>query len=32
MTAFYTWDVFMSLNGCGSVSRGWGGYWGKAWA
>jgi dihydrofolate reductase len=29
MTAIYTWDVFMSLNGCGSVSRGWGGYWGK---
>ncbi len=29
MTATYTFDVFMSLNGCGSVSRGWGGYWGK---
>jgi dihydrofolate reductase len=29
MTATYTWDVFMSLDGYGSVSRGWGGYWGK---
>jgi dihydrofolate reductase len=29
MTTTYTFDVFMSLNGCGSVSRGWGGYWGK---
>ena len=29
MTAAYTFDVFMSLDGFGSVSRGWGGYWGK---
>jgi dihydrofolate reductase len=29
MTAIYTFDVFMSLDGFGSVSRGWGGYWGK---
>ena len=29
MTATYTWDAFMSLDGYGSVSRGWGGYWGK---
>jgi dihydrofolate reductase len=29
MTATYTFDVFMSLDGYGSVSRGWGGYWGK---
>ncbi len=29
MTAPYTFDVFMSLDGFGSVSRGWGGYWGK---
>ena len=29
MTATYTFDVFMSLDGFGSVSRGWGGYWGK---
>ena len=29
MTATYTFDVFMSFDGYGSVSRGWGGYWGK---
>lgn len=29
MTATYTFDVFMSLDGFGSVSHGWGGYWGK---
>jgi dihydrofolate reductase len=29
MTATYTFDVFTSLDGYGSVSRGWGGYWGK---
>jgi dihydrofolate reductase len=29
MTATYTFDVFMSLDGFGSVSCGWGGYWGK---
>lgn len=29
MTASYTFDVFTSLDGYGSVSRGWGGYWGK---
>lgn len=29
MTVTYTFDVFMSLDGFGSVSRGWGGYWGK---
>ncbi len=29
MTATYTFDVFASLDGFGSVSRGWGGYWGK---
>lgn len=29
MTVSYTFDVFMSLDGFGSVSRGWGGYWGK---
>ena len=29
MTATYTFDVFMSLDGFGSASRGWGGYWGK---
>lgn len=29
MTATYTFDVFSSLDGFGSVSRGWGGYWGK---
>ena len=29
MTATYTFDVFSSLDGYGSVSRGWDGYWGK---
>jgi len=29
VTATYTFDVFMSLDGFGSVSRGWSGYWGK---
>ncbi len=29
MTATYTFDVFCSLDGFGSASRGWGGYWGK---
>ncbi|MGH2884975.1 MAG: dihydrofolate reductase family protein, partial [Solirubrobacteraceae bacterium] len=30
MTASYTFDVFSSLDGFGSVSDGsWGGYWGK---
>jgi hypothetical protein len=30
MTATYTFDVFSSLDGFGSVSGGnWGGYWGK---
>ncbi|GFG53503.1 hypothetical protein MAGR_49440 [Mycolicibacterium agri] len=30
MTAMYTFDVFSSLDGFGSVSGGdWGGYWGK---
>ena len=30
MTAIYTFDVFCSLDGFGSVSGGdWGGYWGK---
>ena len=30
MTASYTFDVFSSLDGFGSVSGGdWGGYWGK---
>src|SRR5579863_8529864 len=30
MTAIYTFDVFSSLDGFGSVSSGnWGGYWGK---
>ena len=29
MTATYTFDVFMSLDGFGSVIRGGGGYWGK---
>jgi dihydrofolate reductase len=31
MTAIYTFDVFSSLDGYGSVSEGadWGGYWGK---
>jgi hypothetical protein len=29
MTATYTFDVFSSLDGYGSHSGGWGGYWGK---
>jgi dihydrofolate reductase len=29
MTATYTWDVFSSLDGFGSVSANWSGYWGK---
>lgn len=29
MTATYTFDVFCSLDGFGSASRVWGGYWGK---
>lgn len=29
MAVTYTFDVFMSLDGFGSVSRGWSGYWGK---
>ena len=29
MTATYTFDVFSSLDGYGSVSSGWSGYWGK---
>ncbi len=29
MTATYTWDVFMSLDGFGSHHGDWGGYWGK---
>ena len=29
MTATYTFDVFSTLDGFGSVSHGWGGYWGK---
>ena len=30
MSVTYTWDVFSSLDGFGSVSGGdWGGYWGK---
>ncbi len=29
MTAIYTFDVFSSLDGYGSHSGGWGGYWGK---
>ncbi len=29
MTATYTFDVFSSLDGYGSVSANWGGYWGK---
>jgi len=32
MTATYTFDVFSSLDGFGSVSGGdWGGYWGGYW-
>jgi dihydrofolate reductase len=29
MSATYTFDVFSSLDGFGSVSAGWSGYWGK---
>ncbi|MEU7589646.1 dihydrofolate reductase family protein [Micromonospora sp. NPDC049230] len=29
MTATYTFDVFSSLDGFGSASGNWGGYWGK---
>src|SRR5687768_9624353 len=29
MTATYTWDVFSSLDGYGSASGDWTGYWGK---
>jgi dihydrofolate reductase len=29
MTATYTFDVFSSLDGYGSVTANWGGYWGK---
>ena len=29
MTATYTFDVFSSLDGYGSHTGGWGGYWGK---
>ncbi|NVM98659.1 dihydrofolate reductase family protein [Arthrobacter sp. SDTb3-6] len=29
MTASYTFDVFTSLDGFGSASRNWSGYWGK---
>ena len=29
MTAIYTFDVFSSLDGFGSTSGNWGGYWGK---
>jgi dihydrofolate reductase len=29
MTATYTFDVFSSLDGYGSASAEWGGYWGK---
>ena len=29
MTAIYTFDVFSSLDGYGSASGNWGGYWGK---
>ena len=29
MTATYTYDVFMSLDGFGAASSGWPGYWGK---
>lgn len=29
MTATYTFDVFSSLDGFGSASSGWSGYWGK---
>jgi dihydrofolate reductase len=29
MTAIYTFDVFSSLDGYGTASGNWGGYWGK---
>lgn len=29
MTATYTWDIFSSLDGYGSSTGDWGGYWGK---
>ena len=29
MTATYTFDVFISLDGFGAASGNWGGYWGK---
>src|SRR6202012_6272414 len=29
MTATYTFDVFSSLDGFGTASGNWGGYWGK---
>jgi len=29
MTAIYTWDIFSSLDGFGSHTGDWGGYWGK---
>src|SRR5437868_6277501 len=29
MTAIYTWDIFASLDGYGSHTGDWGGYWGK---
>ena len=29
MTATYTFDIFMSLDGFGSHNGDWGGYWGK---
>ncbi|WP_230394180.1 hypothetical protein [Plantactinospora alkalitolerans] len=29
MTATYTFDVFSSLDGFGTTSGNWGGYWGK---
>ena len=29
MPATYTWDVFASLDGYGSTTGDWGGYWGK---
>jgi dihydrofolate reductase len=29
MTVTYTWDVFSSLDGFGSASANWSGYWGK---
>lgn len=29
MTATYTFDIFMSLDGFGAHNGDWGGYWGK---